>query len=425
MRALVVLGGLVPAFVLGAALVGFQMRSEAAVSDAILSQARAHAREFNALRAYVQGHSGVYVPASENTPVNPNLEDIEGVVPAISGPDGRTYVLQNSPLVAREVSKILEKDTAEERVSMRLYGLRPINAANEPDEFALQAINRFEAGEQEVYAYAKAGDHDVFRYALMIPCTERCGACHANLAGKTDGVAGATVVEIDVTRPLAYVDRSRTWTLVVLIGVIVMTIVGLYFAVSRILGDMNRAQVRLYDMARTDSLTGLPTRRVGMEQLAEEIERSVRQGRGLACCVLDLDEFKKVNDELGHHVGDTVLAAVGAAIRDGLRPYDVAARLGGEEFILVLPDTDEREARDVVERIRVKVELAASRIHVLRRPLTCSAGIAVFDPAVAESVDQIYVRADTALLQAKGEGKDRSRVAPAADGARAATAVFV
>jgi len=177
--------------------------------------------------------------------------------------------------------------------------------------------------------------------------------------------------------------------------------------VTRVLAAMYATQRQLYEMARRDALTGLFTRRIGMERLEDEVGRATREGQSLACCVLDLDDFKRVNDELGHHVGDLALTAIGGAIRTRVRPYDTAARVGGEEFLVVMPRAEEAEAEDIVARLREGIFDVTLQVPELGRALTCSAGIAILDPKQPETADALYIRADRALLEAKQAGKDR------------------
>lgn len=180
--------------------------------------------------------------------------------------------------------------------------------------------------------------------------------------------------------------------------------------VKQLQDALMHANRKLEQLATSDPLTELPNRRTFDEQFFLAIERSRRSGEPVSVMMIDLDDFKRINDELGHHVGDAALTAVGAAIAARVRPYDTAARVGGEEFLIVMPNTREDEARVVVDRLREGVLSVALRVPALDRAITCSAGIAVLDPAYPENSHALYVRADSALLEAKGTGKNRSTV---------------
>jgi diguanylate cyclase (GGDEF)-like protein len=155
---------------------------------------------------------------------------------------------------------------------------------------------------------------------------------------------------------------------------------------------------QLSDMAETDPLTGLPNRRSWDARVA----RLLGEGAEFTVAMLDFDHFKQYNDTYGHPAGDRLLKETAALWREQLRAGDLLARLGGEEFGLLLPGCDAAHAREVVERLRGAVY----------GDRTCSAGFAVRRPA--ESADAVMMRADEALYQAKVAGRDRACLSPAA-----------
>jgi diguanylate cyclase (GGDEF)-like protein len=167
---------------------------------------------------------------------------------------------------------------------------------------------------------------------------------------------------------------------------------------------------RLHDIVQrqaiTDDLTGLVNRRRFIEALDAEIERARRFGAALTIVLADLDNFKQVNDEFGHHGGDVVLRVFADLIRSHVRDVDVSGRIGGEEFAILLPDTDAAGAARVAERMRTSLNEVAiplsegSAIHV-----ASSFGVAELAPD--QSGDDLLRAADTALYRAKDEGKNR------------------
>lgn len=162
----------------------------------------------------------------------------------------------------------------------------------------------------------------------------------------------------------------------------------------------------LADAARTDPLTGLKNRRGFEESIDVEIERARRSGHPLTLVLGDLDHFKRVNDRLGHGAGDAALARIGRLLSEGKRQIDYAARTGGEEFALILPETTEQEAYVLTERLRAAVEQGFARELV---PLTFSFGIAGF-PHHGRTPDDLLRSADRALYAAKELGRNRSVV---------------
>jgi diguanylate cyclase (GGDEF)-like protein len=164
----------------------------------------------------------------------------------------------------------------------------------------------------------------------------------------------------------------------------------------------NHARMRNLDV--TDALTGLANHRGFHETLASEIDRATELNRPVALVAIDLDNFKAVNDTLGHPCGDRILNAVGPALRRAVRLNDTPARIGGEEFALILPGADGSTAFAVAERAREEI----ARIQVEGLELTCSAGIAGF-PHDAEDAGTLCQLAEDALQWAKQGGKRRSR----------------
>jgi diguanylate cyclase (GGDEF)-like protein/putative nucleotidyltransferase with HDIG domain len=164
--------------------------------------------------------------------------------------------------------------------------------------------------------------------------------------------------------------------------------------------------VRLYDAARSDPLTKLLNRRGFRELLDLELERARRSGLELTLLAGDIDHFKEVNDRLGHQVGDAVLRQAAAVLESTKRRTDVTARVGGGEFALILPGTDQRGAMLTAERIR-RVLLDEFADHAV--PITISFGIATFR-AHAETAASLVHAADDALYDAKESGRNRSVV---------------
>lgn len=173
----------------------------------------------------------------------------------------------------------------------------------------------------------------------------------------------------------------------------------------QLLDRIGELQQRLEVAARTDELTGLPNRRVLFEVLAREIDRARRRNAELTAVFVDFDRFKRVNDRHGHQVGDTVLREAAAAIKAGLRTYDVVGRYGGEEFVMVLPDTNAGDGHAVAERIR---ETVAAKVFAGEVRVTISTGVA--DLAKGMDADRLLKAADTALYRAKRAGRNRSEV---------------
>jgi diguanylate cyclase (GGDEF)-like protein len=167
--------------------------------------------------------------------------------------------------------------------------------------------------------------------------------------------------------------------------------------------DNARRRELLSEQARTDELTGLFNRRHFHERLAAELARAQRDVTSVGLVLLDVDDFKRVNDVHGHPVGDQVLVAFGQVLAAHVRAGDVVCRTGGEEFGVILPNADEGEAARCAERL---VRAVREATWSIAGPMTASAGVAVA-PDDAGTVATLFKAADERLLQAKALGKDR------------------
>ncbi|MEN8132788.1 MAG: diguanylate cyclase [Pseudomonadota bacterium] len=164
----------------------------------------------------------------------------------------------------------------------------------------------------------------------------------------------------------------------------------------------------LEELASTDPLTQLLNRRGFYEQAKHERARSMRTGRGFAIVLIDIDFFKDINDQYGHACGDFALRAVAEKVRDALRAQDIAARWSGDEFILLLPETDLEGAQHVAEKFRQALLASSCSFEGHSFTLTASLGITVFQPSV--SIDECVKGADQALYMSKRGGRNQVSV---------------
>ncbi|MGZ3476293.1 MAG: diguanylate cyclase [Polyangiales bacterium] len=163
-----------------------------------------------------------------------------------------------------------------------------------------------------------------------------------------------------------------------------------------------RLLAELAARATTDALTGVRNRRAAAEALGAEIARARRDDRCLSVVLVDIDNFKLVNDELGHEAGDRVLRAFGEVLQKASRSTDIVARWGGEEFLAILPEADLEAGRAFAERVRGGL---AEAKPLKNKPVTVSAGATVLTKE--DDADGVVRRADTAMYDAKHQGRDR------------------
>jgi diguanylate cyclase (GGDEF)-like protein len=173
-----------------------------------------------------------------------------------------------------------------------------------------------------------------------------------------------------------------------------------------------RYHAEIHQLATNDALTELPNRRHFIEAVDKEIARSARLGLPLAMCIVDIDHFKHINDQFGHIAGDDALRQMALILRGFVRSGDIAARIGGEEFAVVLPETSAEDAAVIfAEPLRVAIAQASFILDNQVRQITVSTGIAGMCPG-RETRSTLMQGADAALYRAKGEGRDCVRVQP-------------
>jgi two-component system, cell cycle response regulator len=167
------------------------------------------------------------------------------------------------------------------------------------------------------------------------------------------------------------------------------------------------ARETLRDMAMRDSLTKLWNRAAIFDVLTTELARSKREGASLGVVLVDLDHFKRVNDTYGHLVGDEVLCEAVRVLRQSTRPYDSAGRIGGEEFLIVLPGCNEINAVSHAERLRAAIAQASVDSPLGPVQVTASMGVSVLEKGLDTDVFGLVRAADEALYRAKESGRNR------------------
>jgi diguanylate cyclase (GGDEF)-like protein len=273
------------------------------------------------------------------------------------------------------------------------------------------------------------GFYDVFSYriALAAAMSSLYGLLAAAEFWKHDGLRGRYPVAIvlafhavatSLRVPIALSEmaaatqayRSVWFGPVALESIVFVQVIGVLLVSL----TKERLEARLRDAARTDALTGLANRRALLERGVAVVAEAARRGRPTAVIAFDLDRFKEVNDRFGHPVGDAVLQAFAAAAVATLRAGDIAGRLGGEEFAVVLPETAAAEAATVAERLMAAFRERAAAVEGCAGGCTTSAGIAASLHSVLP-IETLLASADRALYAAKREGGDRVRFAAVAE----------
>lgn len=174
----------------------------------------------------------------------------------------------------------------------------------------------------------------------------------------------------------------------------------------RVASELAVTNRRLQRLALTDTLTLLPNRRYGIDSLEQEWATAKKKGRPLTCMLIDLDHFKRINDTYGHDAGDSALKQAAAVLKDTTRVQDIVSRIGGEEFLVICPETSLKAAAQDAEYIRKAFESSAFKVGSATQQITVSIGVAEYHSGMTD-FSALLKAADEALYQAKQQGRNR------------------
>jgi diguanylate cyclase (GGDEF)-like protein len=381
------------------------IRNDHLINQEIKTRAVNHFQSIVLTRRWNSGYNGVFVEKTEGVVSNPYLVD-----PDMEGADGKVYTKKNPAIMTQEISRLAE---AEGLFSFHITSLKPLNPANRVDQFELQALTSFEKGETEYFRKVREKGTTYFRYMAPLTVEEGCLQCHAHQGYKLGDVRGGISVKLDIgaIEHSLRVNRIAILSLAIISPILLLGII--HFFIRRLVRTVREAQQKIEEMATTDELTGLHNRRFFFERFREEVERAARHGHHLTCLMIDIDYFKKVNDRYGHHAGDLVLKNVATALRSSCRNSDILARYGGEELVLLLPETDQAAGLVVAEKMRKVVEDQTTVADGSEIKVTISIGLSSHGGENQKEVgnsEKILKSADAALYRAKQNGRNRVEV---------------
>lgn len=232
------------------------------------------------------------------------------------------------------------------------------------------------------------------------------------ITSETGAVLGCFEVYVNVTE---YRDQVRH-VVVIMASLLTLILAGVfaisYLLIRRGVCHLRQAQSQLDRLVKTDALTGIANRNHLMERGEEEFERLRRRRINnqpistLGCIMLDLDHFRRINDSKGHLAGDSVLKGVALRLKESVRPYDVIGRYAGEEFVVLLPDTNLKQSLEAAERIRNSMSRGPFEINGDQISLTVSLGVSGSNEN-DQGLNDLLKRADEGLKKAKSSGRDR------------------
>lgn len=253
------------------------------------------------------------------------------------------------------------------------------------------ACEMFQRTEEEICTMGQSGLVDLTDPRLKPALEERAAKgkvrAELNFVRKNDGI-----FPTECASAIFQDEGGETWSVIMIRD---MSIIKAAEEASR------RAQEESVHFATYDYLTGTLNRRAFMNKLNEEVARSKREGTPFHLLLLDIEHFKRINDKISHSCGDEVLKRVASLLAEKLRPYDTLGRYGGDEFIILLPNTTKQAAQEIGERLRSHIEKSRMECDKNTTCVTISAGLASHDSTSDEETDALIVRADKNLYLAK------------------------
>jgi diguanylate cyclase (GGDEF)-like protein len=382
---------------------GLAVSDQRAVEGELRTRGRSLVDGIILTRTWNAEHGGVFVVKRPGMVSNPYLEAPDRV-----GDDGTVYTMKNPALMAREISEVAERRGA---FRFHLTSLRPLNPENAPDAFEREALERFERGATELAVREEREGEPWFRYMVPLRVEEACLPCHAKQGYTVGQVRGGISVGFSMAEANAAIRRTR-WTVLALFAATGTLLVLVFWRlVAGLRARLAAAERRIQELARTDDLTGIANRRHLGERLRVERARAARYGRPISLAMVDVDHFKAVNDAHGHDAGDAVLRGVARTVAGSLRESDLLGRWGGEELLVILPETGAAGARALADRLRAAVEALRVEHDGRAHGVTVSVGLATWAPpatgAQGPGEDALLKQADEALYRAKAAGRNR------------------
>lgn len=360
----------------------------------VLSQARALFNQVVDTREWNAQHGGVYAPVTETTQPNPYLDVPDRDVTTTTG---RRLTLLNPAYMTRQIAEI----TAQRRgIVIHLTSLDPLRPANAPLPWVREALAAIDRGAAEFAGFATdPGGKEILRYVAPLHVEGSCLACHERQGYRVGQVRGG--IAITVPADLVGSTRQAFHRSVVLASAVLWLLgAALVGAVAAAFHLRLMTTARLRDLTLVDELTGLHNRR-GFFLLAEkQLQIARRTGRPDLLLFADLDGMKEINDRLGHEAGDAALRRTAAVLRDSFRSSDILARFGGDEFLVLCPNTGPDAAANLLEALERHVGDANAGAAVPWH-LSLSVGTAAFDPERPATLNELVREADAAMYAIK------------------------
>jgi len=353
-------------------------------------------------RSWNSGHGGVYVFITPDSQPNPYLKDIQDR--DLTTTSGSQLTMINPAYMTRQVFDLQKKEMG---VIGHITSLKPIRPANAADEWETKALMAFEEGKKEESVITQDSGQSYLRLMQPLMVEQKCLKCHAT-QGYTVGQVRGGISETVPLAPLALAGQSALNSLIYAhIGIWLIGILGILWSsqlVRRSLVKQTDAENNLLDMATHDKLTGLFNRAYFHETLQQLDDLKTQP---ISILMADIDLLKQTNDTLGHEAGDELIRRASSVFSECFRANDTVARIGGDEFVVLLPNANEDVARVILNRLRTT--LANHNDFYEDDPLEISFGIATSRPD--ELIADVQKRADERMYEEKKARKARRAAA--------------
>jgi diguanylate cyclase (GGDEF)-like protein len=357
-RTFIISTSLVIAAALSVVFLNMAIRTRQLMNEGNLIQARIVMDTILLTRKWNASYGGVYVEKKAGVVSNPYLVD-----PDIRTERGVVFTKRNPALMTREISELAAREGL---FRFHLTSLELVNPENKPDEIETQALRAFEQGTMgEMSWIERINGRSHYRYMAPLYVEQECLQCHWQQKYKVGDVRGGISITFDI-EDLLHSMKLSTFSIIFFGIVTTVSLLGLiYFFTAQLIRKLANARMQIEKIAITDELTGLFNRRHILTRFAEEFEKVKRLQLSVSCILADIDHFKAINDQYGHLKGDEVLRQVASVLKSTVRGYDIVGRYGGEEFLIILPDTHLGDAKQFAERMRVSIKDAMA--YELRR----------------------------------------------------------
>lgn len=373
------------------------------------------------MRKWSSDHGAIYIKAHDGMQPNPYLIDNHTYTK-----DNELLIKVNPAWMTREISELSNK---QQKYYFKITSLQPINPNNAPDEFEKRALENLKINKDKDF-YTSL-QNDKYNYMGSLRVEPSCLQCHTTQNYKVGDVIGGLRVSVPIENYLENIEivDSKTdilyfvtfFTSISFIIIITFTINSIYTRELDILKlnktlenkveqrtkELKIANKKLLEISSTDFLTNISNRRHFFETGFKYFHLAKREKTDLSIICIDIDYFKKINDTYGHNVGDEILKLVANKMNVHIRKSDSLARTGGEEFTILLNNTDENNAFILAEKLRLEVEKLSYKDNETEINVTISLGISQIKKD-DEELDAIIIRADKALYQAKETNRNKS-----------------